>query len=122
MLIEHLFNAMSSSTHNLNRKRPADSEIEGTDPDESPDDHDRTEDFKIKTVDDILQEKRRRIEKEDESEEGPSQGNSRTASPPALGGKRESRTSSKHGSPTQEGGSEIIYQLSPEPQSLSPSK
>ena len=113
---------MSSSPHNLNRKRPADSEIEGTEPDESPDDHDRTEDLKIKTVDEILQEKRRRIEKEDEGEGAASQGNSRTASPSASGGRRESRTSSKHGSPTQEGGSEIIYQMSPEPQSLSPSK
>ena len=118
MLVEHFFNAMSSSPPNLNRKRPADSEIEGTE----PDDHDRTEDLKIKTVDEILQEKRRRIEKEDEGEGGASQGNSRTASPSASGGRRESRTSSKHGSPTQEGGSEIIYQMSPEPQSLSPSK
>lgn len=112
---------MSANPHKWYGKRPADSE--SIDPDiesGSPDDPD---DFKIKTLDQILQEKRRRVEKDDAVEEErneTSEGNSMIASP-AASGKRESRTSSKQGSP-HEGSSEIIYQLSPEELSLSPSK
>ena len=108
---------MASNPHNWSRKRPAD---EGIDLEETTTPDDTPEDFKIKTLDEILQEKRRRIEKDDELEEVTSEGNSKIVSPPATG-KRESRTPSKQGSP-QEGGSEIIYQLSPEQLSLSPSK
>ena len=110
---------MSSNPPKWYGKRPADSE--GIDQDES-DSLDRPEDFKIKTLDEILQEKRRRIEKDDDEERSEkSEGNSRIVSP-AASGKRESRTSSKQGSPLQEGGSEVIYQLSPEQLSLSPRK
>ena len=112
---------MSANPHKWYGKRPADSEsidpgIESGSPDES-------DDFKIKTLDEILQEKRRRVEKDDavdEERNETSEGNSMIASP-AASGKRESRTSSKQGSP-HEGSSEIIYQLSPEELSLSPSK
>ncbi|KAL9971255.1 hypothetical protein ACROYT_G023761 [Oculina patagonica] len=110
---------MSSNAQKWQRKRPADSG--DIDPDEdSHEAPDRPEDFKIKTLDEILQEKRRRIEKDDEPGEernGSSEGNSRGVSP-VTSARRESRTSSKQGSPAQ--GSEIIYQLSPEPLSLSP--
>lgn len=109
---------MSADAQKLNRKRPADSEDIDPDGSDSPN---KPDDFKIKSLDEILQEKRRRIEKEDVLEEERSEtsdGNSRILSP-AFSGKRESRTSSKQGSP-QEGGSEVIYQLSPEQLSLSP--
>ena len=108
---------MASNPHKWSRKRPAD---EGIDPEELTTPDDTPEDFKIKTLDEILQEKRRRIEKDDELEEETSEEISKIMSP-AASGKRESRTSSKQGSP-REGGSEIIYQLSPEQLSLSPSK
>lgn len=109
---------MSSNAQKVDRKRPADSE--DIDPDEGG--HRTSEDFKIKTLDEILQEKRRRIENDDatgEERNGSSVGNSS----PVASTRRESRTSSKQGSPAAQGsGSEIIYQLSPEPQSLSPRK
>lgn len=112
---------MSSNPHKWQRKRPADSG--DIDPDEgSHGTPDRPEDFKIKTLDEILQEKRRRIENDDEPGEernGSSEGNSRGVSP-VTSARRESRTSSKQGSPAQS--SEIIYQLSPEQLSLSPSE
>lgn len=111
---------MSSDAQKLNRKRPADSEDIDPDGSDSPN---KPDDFEIKSLDEILQEKRRRIEKEGVPEEERSEtsdGNSRILSP-AFSGKRESRTSSKQGSP-QEGGSEVIYQLSPEQLSLSPSR
>ena len=111
---------MSANAPKWNRKRPADSEDNDPDGSDSPD---KPDDFKIKSLDEILQEKRRRIDKEDALEEErseKSEGNSRILSP-AVSGKRESRASSKQGSP-QEGGSEIIYQLSPEQLSLSPSR
>lgn len=106
---------MASNPPKWSRKRPAD---EGIDPEELTTPDDTPEDFKIKTLDEILQEKRRRIEKDDELEEETSEEISKIVSP-AASGKRESRTSSKQGSP-REGGSEIIYQLSPEQLSLSP--
>lgn len=115
---------MSSNPHKLHRKRPADSgDIDPNEGDRTSD-HDKPEDFKIKTLDEILQEKRRRIEEDDEPGEernGSSEGNSRGVSP-ATSARRESRTSSKQGSPVQGAGSEIIYQLSPEQMSLSPSE
>lgn len=113
---------MSSSPHKFHRKRPADSG--DIDPDEGDRTSEKPEDFKIKTLDEILQEKRRRIEEDDEPGEernGSSEGNSRGVSP-LTSARRESRTSSKHGSPVQGSGSEIIYQLSPEQMSLSPSE
>ena len=109
---------MSSNAQKVHRKRPADSE--DIDPDEGA--HRTPEDFKIKTLDEILQEKRRRIENDDatgEDRNGSSEGNSS----PVASTRRESRTSSKQGSPAAQGsGSEIIYQLSPEQLSLSPRK
>ena len=109
---------MSSNPYKGNRKRPADSE--DIDPDEGG--HGTPEDFKIKTLDEILQEKRRRVENDDapgEERNGSSEGNSS----PVASARRESRTSSKQGSPQAHGsGSEIIYQLSPEQLSLSPSE
>lgn len=114
---------MSSNPHKWHRKRPADSD--DIDPDEgSHGTPDKPEDFKIKTLDEILQEKRRRVEKDDELGEernGSSGGNSRGVSP-ATSARREWRTSSKQGSPLHGSGSEIIYQLSPEQLSLSPSE
>ena len=56
--------AMSSSPHKLQGKRPADSECIDLDETSSSDD------FKIKTLDEILKEKRRRIEGNDAVEEG----------------------------------------------------
>ena len=113
---------MSSSPHKWHRKRPADSGDIGQD--EGGQTPDQPEDFKIKTLDEILQEKRRRIEKDDEPEErkGSSEENSSGASP-VTSAKRDSRTSSKQGSPFQGPSvNEIIYQLSPEQLSLSPSE
>lgn len=107
---------MSSNAQKVHRKRPADSE--DIDPGEGG--HRTPEDFKIKTLDEILQEKRRRIENDDatgEERNGSSEGNPS----PVASTRRESRTSSKQGSPVAQGsGSEIIYQLSPEQLSLSP--
>lgn len=109
---------MSSNAPKVHRKRPANSE--DIDPDEGG--HGTPEDFKIKTLDEILQEKRRRIENDDaigEKRNGSPEGNSS----PVASTRRESRTSSKQGSPAAQGsGSEIIYQLSPEQLSLSPRK
>ena len=108
---------MSSSPPKLHRKRPADSEVIDLEDSGSfgkPDD---------RTLDEILKDKRRRIEGDDaveEGKEGTSDANSKFASPSPFS-KQESTTSSKHGSP-QPAESEIIYQLSPEPLSLSPSK
>lgn len=116
--MKHRLHMMSSNPQKVHRKRPAESE--DTDPDGSG--HRTPDDFKIKTLDEILQEKRRRVEKDDatgeERNESP-EGNSS----PAASARRESRTSSKQGSPAVQGsGSEIIYQLSPEQQSLSSRK
>lgn len=110
---------MSANPHKWYGKRPADSEsIDPVDIESgSPDDPD---DFKIKTLDEILQEKRRRVDTVEEERNEALEGNAMMTSP-APSGKRESRTSSKQGSP-HEGSSEIIYQLSPEELSLSPSK
>lgn len=119
--MKYLFHMMSSNPHKLHRKRPADAE--DINPDEGG--HGTPEDFKIKTLDEILQEKRRRIERDDapgEERNGSPDGNSRGVSPLASA-RRESRTSSKQGSPPAQGSSsEIIYQLSPEQLSLSPSE
>ena len=109
---------MSLNPQKVHRKRPADSEDIDAD-----DGGNRTpEDFKIKSLDEILQEKRRRIEKDDtpgEERNGSPEGESS----PLASARRESRTSSKQGSPQAQGsGSEIIYQLSPEQLSLSPRK
>ena len=111
---------MSSNAQKVHRKRAADSE------DIDPDEGGQTtgeDNFKIKTLDEILQEKRRRIENDDvtgEERNGSSEGNSS----PVASTRRESRTSSKQGSPAaaQGSGSEIVYQLSPEQLSLSPRK
>ena len=107
---------MSSNAQKVHRKRPADPE----DIDEGG--HRTPEDFKIKTLDEILQEKRRRTENDDATGEeriGSLEGNSS----PVTSTRRESRTSSKQGSPAAQGsGSEVIYQLSPEQLSLSPRK
>ncbi|XP_068753616.1 cyclin-dependent kinase 11B-like [Montipora capricornis] len=106
---------MSSSPLKSHRKRPADSEVielEDSGSFGKPDD---------RTLDEILKDKRRRIEGDDaveEGKEGTSDANSKFANPSAFA-KQESTTSSKHGSP-QPAESEIIYQLSPEPLSLSP--
>ena len=109
---------MSSNPQKLHRKRPADSE----EIDVGEGGHGTAEDFKIKTLDEILQEKRRRIERDDapgEERNGSPEGNSS----PVASARRESKTSSKQGSPAAQGsGSEIIYQLSPEQLSLSPRK
>lgn len=108
---------MSSNAQKVHRKRPADSE--DIDPGEGG--HRTPEDFKIKTLDEILQEKRRRIENDDAT--GEEQNGSEANPSPVTSTRRESRTSSKQGSPVAQGsGSEIIYQLSPEELSLSPRK
>ena len=109
--------AMSSSPHKLQGKRPADSECIDLDETSSSDD------FKIKTLDEILKEKRRRMEGNDAVGEGgkneTSEGNSKMTSPSVFS-KEETTNSSKQGSPGNE--SEIIYQLSPGLLSLSPSE
>lgn len=116
IFIENIFHMMSSNPQKVHRKRPADSE----DIDADDGGHRTPEDFKIKSLDEILQEKRRRIEKDDtpgEERNGSPEGKSS----PLASARRESRTSSKQGSPQAQGsGSEIIYQLSPEQLSLSP--
>ena len=111
---------MSSNQQKWPRKRPADSE-DIVDADESENTLERPEDFKIKTLDEILQEKRRRIENDDTPGEERN-GSSEEVVSPVDSARRESRTSSKQVSPAHQGSSEIIYQLSPEQLSSSPSE
>ena len=114
---------MSSSESKLQRKRPADSE--DIDPDDSA--FGKPGDIQIKTLDEILKEKRRRIEDDYTIEGGKketSDGSLKVGSSP-LSAKQESQESTnssrKQGSPHQPE-SEVIYQLSPETLSLSPRK
>lgn len=113
---------MSSNSYKLNLKRPAESEIIDVDDGGA----EKSEDsFRIKTLEEIRQEKRRRLEKEDEPGEernGSPADNLGVVSPVVLA-RRDSRPSSKQGSPTAQGTvSEVIYQLSPEQPSLSSSE
>lgn len=74
-------------------------------------------DWKVKTLDEIRQEKRRKLGSESpegERENSRLSGRSSTASSPSL--KIESRSSSKRPSPVTPA-QEIIYQLSPDPSS-----
>ena len=113
---------MTDSPQTWQRKRPADDDEE--DDDEVGDierGSEKAKDWKVKTLDEILQEKRQRLDdKEDSTLEGSKQ-SSRNSSPNST--KRLSmssspasrRSSSKHDSPA-----EVIYQLSPEQHTLSP--
>ncbi|CAH3135452.1 unnamed protein product [Pocillopora meandrina] len=110
---------MSSNPSKPSLKRPAESEIN----DEKDDSLDKAEEgFRIKTLDEIRLEKRRRLEKDDASGEernGSPTDNSGTASP-VDSARRDRKPSSKQSSPAVQGTeSEVIYQLSPEQTSLS---
>lgn len=110
---------MSSNSSKPSLKRPAESEIN----DEKDDSLDKAEErFRIKTLDEIRLEKRRRLEKDDASGEernGSPTDNSGTASS-VDSARRDRKPSSKQSSPAVQGTeSEVIYQLSPEQTSLS---
>ena len=110
---------LSSSPNKLQWKRPADSECIDLDETNSSDD------FKVKTLDEIQKEKRRHIKENDAVEEGgkneTSEENSKITSPSVFS-KKETANSSKQGSSSPGNESEIIYQLSPGLLSLSPSE
>ena len=100
---------MSSNPHKWQRKRAADSD----DIQDGGDFADKSDDFKVKTLDEILQEKRRR------TEEGQRSGRSSRTASPDVSSRRDLRLSLMAESPIE---GEVIYQLSPEQISLSPSK
>lgn len=110
---------MSSNPSKQSLKRAAESEIN----DEEDGSMDKAEEhFRIKTLDEIRQEKRRRLEKDDAT------GEERNGSPtdilgtasPVDSARRDQKSSSKQSSPAVQGTeSEVIYQLSPEQTSLS---
>ncbi|PFX20450.1 Cyclin-dependent kinase 11B [Stylophora pistillata] len=111
--------SMSSNPSKQSLKGGAESEIN----DEEDGSMDKAEEhFRIKTLDEIRQEKRRRLEKDDAT------GEERNGSPidilgtasPVDSARRDQKSSSKQSSPAVQGTeSEVIYQLSPEQTSLS---
>lgn len=115
---------MSSSPHNWSRKRPAEDDLEDISDQERKDESS----WKVKTLDEILQEKRKRLEDEtggkeekevtDEREESQpaSRNSSATASPGSL--KREKIAPNQLESPA----AEVIYHLSPGQHSCSSCK